>query len=340
MKSHSKFLRLLLCCAGLITTQALAWGPDAHQAVGAIADQLITKTHAADEVKALLGDLSLREAAVWADCAKGIDPAKNFTYQSAGKFPECKIFESSDGEAQMSDFVRRNDTNCDRKPTEESCHKQYHYADIAIQHDHYDSSFHGARNDDIVAAVAAAIHVLKGESASAPFSLKDKREALLVLTHYVGDIHQPLHVGAVYLNASGKRVDPDRGSFDATTETRGCNDILLTKTSKVKSKNLHSAWDAYPTPLGTSSVDASLLKRARAVQTSQGEVLNWPTVWATETVGSARQAFKGLKFSKKQSTHWSVTLSSQYAANMDTLKKEQLAKAGKRLADLLQSIWP
>ena len=88
----------------------MAWGPDAHQAVGAIADQLITKTHAADEVKALLGDLSLRDAAVWADCAKGIDPAKNFTYQSAGKFPECKIYESSDGEAQMSDFVRRNDS--------------------------------------------------------------------------------------------------------------------------------------------------------------------------------------------------------------------------------------
>ena len=240
----------------------------------------------------------------------------------------------------MSDFVRRNDTNCDRKPTEESCHKQYHYADIAIQHDHYDRTFHGARNYDIVAAVTAAIQVLKGESAPAPFSFKDKHEALLVLTHYVGDIHQPLHVGAVYLDANGKPVDPDSGSFDATTETRGGNDILLTKTSKVHSNDLHSAWDAYPTSLNTSSVDASLLKRARAVQTSPGEALNWPTVWATETLGSAQQGFKGLKFGKKQSTHWSVTLSSQYAATMDTLKKEQLAKAGKRLADLLQAIWP
>ena len=97
MKSHSKFLRLLLCCVGLITTQALAWEPEAHHAVGAIADQLIIKTHAADEVKVLLGNLSLRDAAVWADCAKGIDPDKNFTYLSAGKFPECKIYESSDG---------------------------------------------------------------------------------------------------------------------------------------------------------------------------------------------------------------------------------------------------
>ena len=230
MKSRSRFLQLLLCCAGLITTQAYAWDSDGHHAVGAIADQLITKTHAANEVKALLGnDLSLRDAAVWADCARGIDPAKGYSYQKAGLFPECKIYENPDGKARMSDFVRRNDNNCDRKPTEESCHKQYHYSDIAIQHDHYDPSFQGARNDDIVAAVAAAIQVLKGEPAAPPFSFKDKREALLVLAHYVGDIHQPLHVGSVYLDASGKPVDPDSGSFDATTETRGGNEIVAYK---------------------------------------------------------------------------------------------------------------
>ena len=340
MQSRSRFLQLLLCCAGLITAPAYAWDSDGHHAVGAIADQLIAKTHAANEVKALLGNkLSLRDAAVWADCARGIDPAKGYSYQKAGLFPECKIYENPDGIARMSDFVRRNDTNCDRKPTEESCHKQYHYSDIAIQHDHYDRSFHGARNDDIVAAAAAAIQVLKGEPAAPPFSFKDKREALLVLAHYVGDIHQPLHVGSVYLDASGKPVDPDSGSFDATTETRGGNDIALTKTSKVSRKNLHAAWDAYPASLSTSAADASLLKRARTIQKTPGKLLNWPAVWATETMGSAQQAFKGLKFGKKESTHWRVTLSSQYAATMDTLKKEQLAKAGKRLADLLQSIW-
>ena len=92
MRSFSKFLQILLCCAGLITTQAYAWGPDGHHAVGAIADQLITKSHAADEVKALLGGLSLRDAAVWADCVKGIDPAKDFTYHISRpeSFPNAK----------------------------------------------------------------------------------------------------------------------------------------------------------------------------------------------------------------------------------------------------------
>jgi hypothetical protein len=336
----SKLLRTFLCCVWLVSMPAFAWGPDGHHAVGAIADQLIVNSHAADQVKALLGGLSLRDAAVWADCVKGIDPAKDFTYQSTGKFPECKIYETADSEALMSDFVRRNDSNCDRKPTEESCHKQYHYADIAIQHDHYDPAFHGARNDDIVAALTAAIQVLKGELAPAPFAFKDKREALLVLTHYIGDIHQPLHVGAVYLDARGKRVNPEKERFDAATETRGGNDILLANTSKVNSKNLHSAWDAYPISLGTNSANELLLKRARSVQATSGELTNWPVVWANEAVISAQQAFKGLRFGKKQSSNWTVSLSGKYLVKMDRIKQEQLAKAGKRLADLLQAIWP
>lgn len=333
-------LRIILYCSGMFAPLSYAWNPDGHHQVGGIADQLIVNTHAADEVKTLLGGLSLRDASVWADCSKGIDPAKGFTYQSAGKIPECKVFETTDGEAQMSDFVRRNDTNCDRKPTEESCHKQYHFADIAIQHDHYDRSFQGARNDDIAAAVTAAIKVLKGESNPAPFNFKDKREALLVLAHYVGDIHQPLHVGAVYLDASGKRVNPDSGNFNPVTETRGGNDILLTKTSAVHSKNLHAAWDAYPASLSVSTVDVSLLESAKAIQTSQGEVLNWPIVWASETVIASQNAFKGLKFSKKQKTHWNVKLSKKYASLMDEIKKQQFAKGGKRLADVLLAIWP
>ncbi|MFX8926146.1 S1/P1 nuclease, partial [Acinetobacter baumannii] len=86
------------------------------------------------------------------------------------------------------------------KQGEEICHKQYHYSDIAIQRSSYSLGPVGTREDDIVGAVAAATHVLRDEPAPAPFNIKDKREALLLLVHYVGDLHQPLHVGAVYLS--------------------------------------------------------------------------------------------------------------------------------------------
>jgi hypothetical protein len=226
-----------------IATHSVAWGPDGHHSVGAIADRLIAGKSAAVQVSSILGGLSLENAAVWADCAKGIDPAQNYKYTSQGQYPECAIFENPSEETAMADYVRRNDTNCNPKPGEESCHKQYHYADIAIQHDHYDSSFVGARDDDIEHAVVAMTIVLQGGAAPAPFNIKDKREALLLLAHYVGDIHQPLHVGAVYLSSSGRRVNPDSGTFDAATETRGGNELLIDGNVH---RNLHAAWDAVP----------------------------------------------------------------------------------------------
>jgi len=281
------FIRLLGWLIGSLAfaQTASAWGPDGHHTVGAIADQMINGTHAASEVQALLGTLSLQEAAVWADCAKGVDP-KSFTYKGAGKYKECKIFETPAGEAGMIDFVKRNSTNCTINPGEEICHKQYHYSDISVAHDHYDSSFVGTRDDDIAGAVKAAVEVLKGNPAPSPFDFKDKREALLVLSHYVGDIHQPLHVGAVYLTAKGARVDPDAGTFESSTATRGGNQIMVSGTKK----NLHATWDAIPSSLTASHV-STLLTVAKAVPTTPGPVDDWPKVWAGETVVHAQTAF-------------------------------------------------
>ena len=321
----------------LITfNQASAWGPDGHHTVGAIAGHLIAGSNAATEVKNILGNISLQDASVWADCSKGIDPSKGYTYQNPGKYPECKIYETPDLETEMSDFVRRNDTNCSPKPSGDACHYEYHYTDIAIQHDHYDPGFVGARNDDIVAAIVAATHVLKGEPAPAPFSFKDKREALLVLAHYVGDIHQPLHVGAIYLNAKGKPVNPDIGIFDPKTSTVGGNDITV----KGSSQKLHALWDGIPASLTVSQLNAAIFQQAAAIPVTNGQLLDWPTSWASDTIVKAGQAFSGLKFGKLQNSHWSTTLLATYNNKMDGIKQVQLVKAGAHLAQLLQAIWP
>lgn len=36
----------------------------------------------------------------------------------------------------------------------------------------------------------------------------------MLIAHFVGDLHQPLHVGAVYLHANGVVVDPDAVGLD------------------------------------------------------------------------------------------------------------------------------
>lgn len=316
---------------------ALAWTPDGHRTVGAIADKLLQGTPAAKEVHKILGDLSLADVAVWADCAKGVDPA-TLEYKRSAAHPECAPFETSAGKAAMVDFVKRNATGCHPKPDEEICHKQYHYADVSIQHHDYRPSYVGARDDDVVHAVAAAIAVLQGGTAPAPFSFKDKREALLVLAHYAGDIHQPLHVGAIYLDAAGKIVNPDAGGYDPATETRGGNRIVVAGSTA----NLHATWDLIPAQLAADSVNKKWIKEARAIAPTPGPVTAWPSAWATDTQKQADKALAVLAFGAKSDPNqtWSTTLSSAYATSMTAAKRTQLTKAGARLAQLLQKIWP
>jgi hypothetical protein len=315
---------------------ARAWGPDGHHTVASIASRLIAGSNAETQVMALLGSLSLVDAAVWADCAKGVNPA-TLQYEGAGKFSECAVFETPEGKAAMVDFVRRNATNCVIKPGEEICHKQYHYSDVAVQHMTYQATFVGTRNDDIVAAVVAVTHVLKGDAAPPPFSIKDKPEALRLLAHYAGDIYQPLHVGAIYLDAEGNEVDPDQGTFDPATATRGANSILVLPAA---THNLHATWDAIPTSLKMSHVDETWLSAARSVPASCGSDFDWPGQWASESVAEASQAFSGLAFGPFANGHWTVTLPAGYSRTMSEIKKRQLTRGGARLAELLKDIFP
>ena len=62
----------LTCAATCFSASAFAWGPAGHHAIGAIAEQLIAGSNAAQHVTALLHGGSLQDATVWADCARAI----------------------------------------------------------------------------------------------------------------------------------------------------------------------------------------------------------------------------------------------------------------------------
>ena len=332
---------LVALIAALSATTASAWGPDGHHTVGALADRLIAGTHAEAQVKALLGGLTLEQAAVWADCAKGVDPGKNFTYTSAGKYPECAIYETPEGEAEMIDFVKRNDTNCPHATGAASCHTQYHYTDEAIQRKRYQLGDVGTRNFDVVAAISATIHVLQGEPAPAPFDIKDKREALLLLAHFAGDITQPLHVGAVYLDPTGKVIDPAVGTFDPATGTQGGN---LVSTIRVATNHtselLHATWDDTPAVLHSDHIDDAWLTLARAQPRTRGDIHGWSADWASTTLTQARLALRDLQFGPLKGKVWTVPLTGRYDDSMAPIKKRQLTVGGARLARTLMTLWP
>ena len=317
----------------------LAWGPRGHQTVGGIADQLIAGTNAAKEVRRILGS-NLQTASVWADCAKGVQQQKAgapFKYEdSNGRFPECAPYENPASQAAMEAFIKRNAAACTLNAGDETCrHKSYHYADVALQRDHYDQAFAGTTDHDIVSAINAALLVLQGEPSPAPFDIRGKREALRLLTHYVGDLQQPLHVVAVYLDKQGRKVDPDAGTFDPTTSTRGGNSI------DDGSSKLHGLWDSIAGPMATELLAGAGASEARLVAPTAGATQQWAVVWASETVHDGQEAFKGLRFkSKLANGHWPATHPRSYAADRRDLQREQIVKAGARLAQILTTLWP
>jgi hypothetical protein len=327
--------------AALATTCASAWGPDGHHTVGAIADRLVAGTRAQARVRELLGGLSLEQAAVWADCAKGVDPARDFAYESPGKYPECAIFETPEGEAAMADFVRRNDSNCERAAESPPCHAQYHFTDEAIQRARYRLGDAGTRRFDVVAAITATIRVLEGQPPPAPFDIRDQREALLLLAHYVGDIAQPLHVGVVYLDERGRPVDPASERIDRAMDTQGGNRVVTIRAAtNHRSESLHATWDDLPESLNERHVDRAWLALARQVPRTDGRLADWSTRWADDTLAQARIAWHDLGFRPQDAGQWTTTLTGRYDDAMAPVKKRQLTLAGARLAQVLTTLWP
>jgi hypothetical protein len=336
---------------------AQAWGADGHQTVATIAAGLIKGTPAEARVAALLGDMTLPQAALWADCAKGISPSKNYSYPAPGKYAECAPLETPARIAEMADYVKRNDKQCTIGMDEDSCHKQMHYADVPLQRSRYLLGFTGTRPDDVAGALRQAILVLQGKPTTGQPNFKSPREALIVLVHLVGDIHQPLHVGAPYLDAQGQRVDPDKKGFDAATFTVGGNSLWIvaaTPAAPAKAASgaaegpvgaghfgpvkMHTVWDGVPDKFKPERVNAAWLAEARKVHSNQGDPADWPARWATQSLDLAGTAYEGLKFSAQEGSHWTVSLPPGYNAKADAIKRRQLTEAGARLAFVLKAV--
>ncbi|HYJ05729.1 MAG TPA: S1/P1 nuclease [Chthoniobacterales bacterium] len=301
-----------LGATALIPTSALGYGNEGHRTVGALADLLIAGTNAETHVRQILGTEKLEQASLWADRVK----QGNLT-------PEMRA------------FVNRNPS-----------HHQYHYTDIPIQEAAYRGNSAGANPQDIVRMIRRCIGVLEGHGAN-PTNLT-RKEALRLLAHYVGDLHQPLHVGAGYFDAQDRLVNPNHVAN--TSETRGGGWILYRG-------GLHGYWDSKTVELAMSAAGvgtprafaARLKQNPPAGWETSGFLSGWSTRWATEMLPDARQAHLLLTFGPRRMTtgdrphlEWPATAASNTA--YDTWAKRvvtrNLALGGFRLAAVLKRIWP
>lgn len=319
--------------AGLSASgQAFAWGRDGHETVGYIAASLIKGSNAATQVASILNpDESLATAAEWPDCAKG------FRYCQTDPTPE------------MKEFAQNN-----------PAHHSYHYTDVPFQRKSYKPDGIGTSPDDVVHALEDAIRTLQGNPVADPKHVFTRRDALFILAHMVGDIHQPLHVGAAYVNGKRAFVDPKSEDQAKKQFTEGGNWLC------VGSKGLHSLWDtdyvkrAMKNRKAASSEDfaKALMQNPSSVPQDSGAPLDWPAEWATETLKLASTELRPVIVSKKRiqgpkgscgkpaadadpsKIAWTVTLPGDYATKAVGVVPKQLVKAGTRLANLLKAIWP
>jgi hypothetical protein len=318
------------------STPALAWGWQGHEYVGNVAWQLLNPK-ARRQVSALLGpDTNLALATVWADCAKTVLGPPDYGFTKKFTPGVCKSFSTAD-QQHMWDYVHRNWSNCIYSHKKSECHKAFHFADVNV-HDHqdYDANYFGAQPYDVVHAIKATMVVLKCRTGQAchvpePFNILDKREALLLLSHFVGDLHQPLHVGAVYLDDNSIEAAGDNGN-----ETVGGNSLLMTKGGD----NLHHFWDSVP----DADPSPTAIDQACLIAPLPNPTPEPVETWATESVAAARVAYTGMSFAPVQAKDptWQIQFANEddYKGAAGQTQAKQLIKAGARLATLINSIWP
>jgi hypothetical protein len=185
----------------------------------------------------------------------------------------------------------------------------WHYIDIPINKPHLDMARDCPKGDCVVAKVEDFEKALRDPS----LDPVKRREALMFLVHFVGDMHQPLHCS-------------DNGD-------KGGNGVRVTVPNVARPTNLHSAWDgAMLEQVGTEDQLFALLSPdalKHAKKWSKGTVEDW----AEQNHKAAQKVVYGKL--PKAANGAPVTLTAAYEKKADPLMEQQIEKAGDRLARIL-----
>ncbi|MDQ6809297.1 MAG: hypothetical protein M3Z64_07715, partial [Verrucomicrobiota bacterium] len=225
----------LLAIAG---PNAFGYGPIGHQIIGGIADARLANTPTGAKVAALLDGLTLEKVSVIPDEIRGwdkngADDPNIFHYSAHPRI-----------DAQLRDFWRANQPTHDLNSAAPS-HHWFHYTDVPVAiPERYGDGKAGRSQWDVVHMIRFCTEVLDGKRPEENERKITKPIAIILLTHYVGDIHQPLHVGAEFFDNEGHIADPDQTKN--ALEDQGGNTLALELSSPGPgaAKKFHSYWDS------------------------------------------------------------------------------------------------
>jgi hypothetical protein len=340
-----KSISLLLSAIILLAParSALAWGDDGHQTVGKIASLRIKQRTAQKIAQILKPGETLATIATWADTVK----------ERMGKTDP-----DPDTNAFLQDLAH-NEKN-----------REWHYDDLPLNCKDYQTCTGFTPDNDIVHMLNVCIRTLQGHpDPNHPLS---QRNALKLLVHFLGDMHQPLHIGCGFIDVNGPNgtilivKDPQIVRTAHPPSDRGGNQLIINN----EKKNLHGFWDfdlvtslMLATDRQTSETLGLFLKdsvRPKSSWNPSGPVGTWGAQWASDSLRQSRdQTYKGVSITRQRTITvtsrdgkpvmkdgkpltdvvYDITRPSNYETSNREVVREQLAKAGFRLAKLLDAIY-
>ena len=181
----------------------------------------------------------------------------------------------------------------------------WHYVNIDPEVSKYDPET-ASEDGDLVMGIRKCIEVLKNKNSSK----EDKQFHLKMLVHFVGDLHQPFHVGHA-ADMGGNRVD---------VEWFG------------KKTNIHSVWDSkmidsYQMSYTELAENRDELNKHQVKAIEKGDLLDW--VYESRTL--AEKLYKSVEEDND--------LGYRYMYEWFPTLRQQLQKGGIRLAKVLNDIY-
>lgn len=242
-------------------------------------------------------------------------------------------------------------------------HKPWHYVNLPLSSAGYQAAAVDGftRDDDVIQMYKHCVLVLRGNS-----NRFSEVNALRLVGHLVGDIHMPLHIGCSFIDDA---TTPPSMIFD--------QNIIVSKNLKNKSDtggnkiklpdagSMHTFWDgSLSGPLGGinlldaagTAVELELVGRiyrgaARMRTRVAGTMgLAAPVAledlaqeWANESLKIALRAYRNLRMVAKQGDDYAVDFKidkDAYIRKFRPVILTQMKRAARRLADLLNTLYP
>jgi len=159
---------------------------------------------------------------------------------------------------------------------------------------------------DLVQGINTCKEVITSEDAT----VEEKRFYLKMLVHFIGDLHQPLHLGHA--------------------EDKGGNDFQVRWFNN--GTNLHSLWDSkliesYGMSYSELATNFGQVSKEQFKEISKGDLMDW----VSEGQILAEKVYDSAEIGEK--------LSYRYQADYNQMVQNQLQKGGVRLAALLNELF-